>query len=210
MESRVKALKVRDMVNKVILTLIGKQYKIPDGNLNIPTFEDGIKRINERLYPYSRMADERIVDYVVYYLYLKRAPKYHFTEHDMFGDWAIEKYRRQFMSEEGKSGINYYIDQWLDEGDLNRGMLTSMIAEPQKSKLLGLVYMPSEELIKRRFYNTENGLLLCQQSTTGFAPRSEACRECKNVDECKFQTKKRFPELFRLRIKDYKNYGKEK
>lgn len=197
------------MINKIILTLIDKRYKIPDGEINTGFIENGVKRLNEKLFPYSNMADERIVDYVVYFLYLRREPKYHFTERDMFTDHAIEKYRRQFMSETGKSGINYYINQWLSEGSLNRGMLTKMIKPPKPNKMLDFIYMPSEELIKRRFYNTDNGLMLCQQSTTGWAPRSEACMGCKNVSKCKEYTRSKYPELIRLRIKDYENYGKE-
>lgn len=198
------------MINKVIIGLIDRRYKIPDGDINLVGIIDGVKRINSRLFPYSNMADDRIVDYAVYYLYLRRKPRYHFTERDIFSENAIEKYRRQFMTEEGKSGINYYIDQWLDEGRISRSQLTAMIADNKPNRMTAYVYMPSEELIKKRFYNTEMGLMLCQQSTTGWAPRSEACQDCKNADECMFQTKKKYPELVRIRKKDYEDYGKEK
>lgn len=198
------------MINKVILTLMDKRFKIPDGDINRVAIEKGIKRINESLFPTSTMVDERIVDYVVYFLYLRRNARYRFSEADIFGNYTIEKYRKQFMSESGKSGMNYYINQWLADGGLTRADLTAMIADPKPNKMLKYIYMPSEELIKRRFKNTQTGLMLCQQSTTGWAPRSETCRDCKNAEECKAMTERKYPELIRLRNKDYENYDKEK
>lgn len=198
------------MINKIILTLINKRYKIPEGDISKGIIASGIQRLNKELYPNSKMADERIVDYIVYFLYLRREPRYHFTEYDMFSEHAIEKYRHQFMSESGKSGINYYINQWLSEGGLTRHRLTLMIASPKPNKMSKFLYMPSEELIKKRFYNTDNGFMLCQQSTTGWAPKSEACSGCEYKERCMNVTAMKFPELIRLRKKDYENYDKEK
>lgn len=209
MDSLKQAIKVRSAINKVIFTLIGKEYKIPDGGQSLAVIEQGIKKINQKLYPYSDMADDRIIDYLVYFLYLKREPRFRFTINDFFSDYAISKYRQQFMSENGKSGINYYINQWLDDGELTRAALTKMIEKPRPHKMSKFIYMESEELIKKRFINTDMGYMLCQRSTTGWTPRSRYCQICKNSQQCIYATEQKYPELIRLRRQDYENGKKD-
>lgn len=209
MENQKQAIRIRNMLNRVIVPLIGAQHTIPGGVVTLDMIEFGVKKINERLYPYSDMACDRIVDYLVYHLYLRRESKYRFTVGDLFGDYAIDKYRRQFMSENGKSGINYYINQWLDEDNLTRQILTAMIEEPKPHKMSKFIYMESEELIKKRFLNTDMGYMLCQTSTTGWAPRSATCQQCKNIEQCINVTSLKYPELVRLRRQDYENDKKK-
>lgn len=186
-----------------------KKSKLPEGEQTLNTIDTGIKYIRKRLYPTS-MADERITDFIVYQLYRKRDCWYNLYTSDMFDDYAISKYYTQFVGPNKRPGMNYYIDLWLEEGGLSRHKITEMISAPKPNKLQGLVYMPSEELIKRRFYNTDNGFLLCQNNTTGYSPRSTACSGCKYDEECEYATKKKYPELLRLRKKDYENGNKEK
>lgn len=161
------------------------------------------------LFNVSEMDDERVVDYIVYQIYRSRQSiedgKWQLSW--LFSKTALDKYRGQFISENGKSGMNYYINKWLDEYELSRGALTSMIAKPKPSPLRKMVYMESEEPIKRRFHNTDVGLALCQQSTTGWSPLSAACKECKNWVECGKMTANKYPELMRFRKEAY---GKEK
>lgn len=210
MESHKQAIRVRSAINKIIITLIGSGYKVPDGGQSLAVIEQGIKKINQSLFPYSDMADDRIIDYLVYFLYLKREPRWRFTINDFFSDYAISKYRQQFMSENGKTGINYYINQWLDDGELSRASLTKMIEEPKPHKMSKFIYMESEELIKKRFINTDMGYMLCQRSTTGWAPRSYYCQICKNSSQCICATEQKYPELIRLRRQDYENGSKDR
>lgn len=170
---------------------------------------EGMARLNKVLFPYSNIACERIIDFLVYSLYLKRDSTYRFTVSQIFSEGLMLKFKKQFMSADGKSGMNYYINVWLDEGDLTRSQLTKMIEAPKPHKMSKLIYMESEELIKKRFYNTEMGYMLCQRSTTGWSPRSQFCNGCKNVEQCIIVTEQKYPELVRLRRKDYEN-DKEK
>lgn len=94
-------------------------------------------------------------------------------------------------------------NQWLDEVELSRSALTDMIAKPKPNPLRNMVYLPSEEPIKRRFLNTPDGLALCQSSTTGWSPLSEACGRCDNWVECGKITAKKYPELMRFRKEIY-------
>lgn len=190
--------------------MIGDKFAIPQNKRNIDAVQEGIVWLKMLLFPYlNNMADERIIDFLVYSLYLKRNTTYKFTIDQLFSSGLMEKYRKQFMSADGKSGMNYYIDAWLDDGDFTRPQLTKMIEKPKPHKLLKFIYMESEELIKQRFYNTEMGYMLCQRSTTGWSPRSQSCNGCKNVEQCIVATEQKYPELVRLRRKDYEN-GKEK
>lgn len=157
------------------------------------------------LYGLSEIDDERIVDYVAYQLYRCRKSiadgKWKITW--LFSEQSMDRFRRQFMSETGKSGMNYYIDQWLYEAELSRHDLIRIIADEKPSPLRDMVYMPSEEPVKRRFHNTADGFTLCQCSTTGWSPLSEACRECSFWADCGKQTAARFPELLRFRKEAY-------
>lgn len=208
MESQKQAIRVLSAANKVIATLIGEEFKLSLNGMTIQMIQEGVARLNSRLFPYSNMADERIIDFLVYGLYLKRDTKYKFTANQLFADGVIMKFQKQFMSADGKSGMNYYINEWLDSEDLSRAELTKMIEKPKPHKMSRFIYMESEELIKKRFYNTDTGYMLCQRSTTGWSPRSTSCAGCVNAKRCITTTKQKYPELVRLRIKDYENEEK--
>ncbi|MBD5323844.1 MAG: hypothetical protein HDS02_03290 [Bacteroides sp.] len=173
--------------------------------------QNGVEQL-PALFGVSDIDDERIVDYIVYQIYRYRTSiangSWQYTY--LFSQAALEKYRNQFLSADGKSGMNYYINQWLDEVELSRGQLTSMIAKPKPDPLKQMVYLASEEPIKRRFLNTEDGLVLCQRATTGWSPLSEACGQCDNWVECGKMTAKKYPELMRYRKEVYHNGRKEK
>ena len=149
--------------------------------------------------------DERIVDYIVYQIYRNRQAieDGRWQPSWLFSKASMEKYKFQFLSEGGKSGMNYYINQWLDEFELSRGALVAMIAKPKPNPLRRMIYMESEEPIKKRFLNTEAGLALCQQATTGWSPLSATCKECNNWVECGKITAKKYPELMRFRKEAY-------
>lgn len=209
MELQKQAIRVLSIINKVIVELIDEKFKLPQSGISLQMTIEGVERLNKKLFPYSNMADERIVDFIVYSLYLKRNTQYRFTVSQIFSEGLMQKYQKQFMSADGKSGMNYYINEWLDEGDLSRSQLTKMIEKPKPHKMSKFIYMESEELIKKRFFNTETGYMLCQRSTTGWSPRSQYCGKCKNVEQCITITEQKYPELVRLRKKDYENGTKE-
>ena len=198
MELQDSTIRLSKMIETVIRRCIDPKWRFPGGP-NLVALE---LQVLSKLWPYEGIADERIVDYAVYQIYRTR----HTLEqglawqpHYMFTDYAVDKYRHQFMSEAGKSGINYYINRWLDEYELSRTDLVKMIEEPKPNSLKKYVYMESEEVTKRRFLNTEGGYLLCQRSTTGWAPLSETCSRCDYNKQCEQETAKRLPELVRLR-----------
>ena len=162
----------------------------------------------KKLWPYEGLADDRIVDYIVYQIYRTRENierGYGWRPDFLFSDYSIEKYRKQFINEGGKSGMNYYINKWLDESELSRSDLVKMIEEPKPNGMRKYIYMESEEQTKMRFLNTDGGYMLCQRSTTGWSPMSETCIKCDFQKQCEEATAKRLPELVRLRKEGYEN-----
>ena len=77
MELKEKCSKIQKMIVTTVQILIKRGWKLPGGQTVLPVIERGLERMKS-LYPYSEMADERIVDFVVYQLYRYR---------DIIGDY---------------------------------------------------------------------------------------------------------------------------
>ena len=204
MELQDRTIKIRKLIETVVKRTIDPKWQFTQSGVAALYLQKGIEQL-PTLFGISDIDDERIVDYLVYQLYRQRGllEKGSWKYTYLFSQSALEKYHSQFLTEDGKSGINYYINQWLDEAELSRGQLTLMIAKPKPNPLKKMIYLASEEAIKRRFLNTESGLALCQQSTTGWSPLSEMCGLCDNWVECGKITAKKYPELMRLRKEVY-------
>lgn len=187
-----------------ILRRIDPKWRPVNEAMAVQYFQEGLAKL-PLLFGISAMDDGRIVDYVVYQLYRSRSAvaegRWRYTW--LFSQNALDKYRKQFIDEDGKSGVNYYIDQWLGEAELPRRLLAEMIADPKEHPLWKMVHLVSEEPIKRRFLNTADGLALCQCATTGWSPLSETCGQCDNWVECGKMTARKYPELMRLRKEVY-------
>lgn len=192
------------MIQTLIQKTIDPKWKFTQSGQVAMYLQNGLERL-PGLFGFSDIDDERIIDYIVYQIYRSRTAIAEGSwQHTwLFSQNAMEKYKKQFMSVDGKHGMNYYINQWLDEVELSRSALTDMIAKPKPNPLRNMVYLPSEEPIKRRFLNTPDGLALCQSSTTGWSPLSEACGRCDNWVECGKITVKKYPELMRFRKEIY-------
>lgn len=204
MELQEKNIKVRQMIETVVKRTIDPKWRFTQSGMVALYIQNGLQQL-PALFGVSDIDDERIVDYLVYQIYRYRTSlangSWQYTY--LFSQAALEKYRNQFLSTDGKSGMNFYINQWLDEAELSRGQLTSMITKPKPNPLKKMVYLASEEPIKKRFLNTNEGLALCQRSTTGWSPLSEACGRCDNWVECGKMTAKKYPELMRYRKEVY-------
>ena len=198
-----KMWRIASMIDRVIHTKITKELTIVGKHYNLPTIVRGMQRLST-LFPYAGMADDRIVDYVVYQVYRYRdmIAEYPYTRWKLswlFSNNAVEKYKAQFISEDGKHGMNYYIDQWLFEGELDRHTLSDMLADITQHRLAKFIYQEGEEMTKKRFLNTEFGMMMCLQSTTGWTPTSPTCQQCQYSSSCMEASAKIYPEIIRLR-----------
>lgn len=192
------------MIETVVKRTIDPKWRFTQSGVAAIYLQNGLQQLPS-LFGVSDIDDERIVDYLIYQLYRMRSfiadGSWQYTW--LFSQSAMDKFKKQFLSADGKSGMNYYINQWLDEAELSRSKLTVIIAQPKPNPLRKMVYLASEEPIKRRFLNTEDGLILCQRSTTGWSPLSETCGRCDYWVECEKMTAKKYPELMRFRKEEY-------
>lgn len=199
-----RTVKVRSMIETLVKRTIDPKWRFTQSGVAALYLQNGLAML-PALFGVQEIDEERIVDYLVYQIYRLRSFIKNGTwqYNYLFSQSAMDKFRKQFMCAEGKSGINYYINQWLDEAELSRGQLLLMIAKPKPNPLRKMVYLESEEPIKLRFLNTTDGMLLCQQYTTGWSPLSGACGRCDNWVECGKMTAKKYPELMRFRKEVY-------
>lgn len=187
------------MMATVIRTAIKKDWKLPGGQYTHTVINSGLERMRV-LYPYEGMSDRRIVDFLVYQIYRCReviaSGGWAITW--AFSDNAVAKYKKQFIDEGGKVGMNYYIDRWLADNGMSRNMLTNILS-PSENSMKKYINPVHEEEIKARFFNKQAGYFLCQSSSTGWNPKSQYCPKCDYQNKCMKQTETKYPEITRLR-----------
>lgn len=207
-DTPIRVRKTLSMFNLIVKKLIDDNWALQPYPASL-TIGDGLRRLDS-LFP-DGATDGRVVDFVVYQIYRFR---------DMiedkgsnwrlswcFSDNAVSKYKAQFFSQNGKTGINYYIDQWLDDADLTRDKLEDIISEKKRANSKSMyIYIEAEDNTKRRFLNTDTGYMLCQKSTTGWSPKSPVCSSCEYSIKCESDTELKYPEVYRLRKES--QYGK--
>lgn len=200
MELQKQVIKVLKLVETVVKAVIDANWELPHRESAEIQFQKGLKEL-PAVFGLNAIDPERVVDYMVYQLYRVRQylEQGGWQSNWFFSQYAKEKYKKQFLSETGKTGMNYYINLWLEEGGLNRQILTNMIQPPRENPLARLVYLEAEEPIKERFLNSEDGLALCLSSTTGWSPFSPTCNKCDNRMQCEEFTAIKYPELMRYR-----------
>ena len=147
---------------------------------------------------YGSITNERIVDYCIYTAYAFRGRTV--TVKQLFSKPALTRFAKKLP------GSVYYEDKWLYSKTLTRDYLMNFAKDRQEHPQQKYLYVPSEEASKSRMLNQQIGFYLCQSSTLGWSPLSPVCGKCNFVDECKNETQKKYPELFRLR----EEYGKNK
>lgn len=177
------------------------RYRLPKNRAYLAKIRTVLEYYQNTCYPMG-LADERIADFLLYQIYRLRETISLSKQWDL--DWifsfkGVDKFKLQFLTKEGKSGMRYYIQEWMDDNDLTMETILRFMEEPKPSPLSPYVYLPSEEPIKRRWFNTEMGLLLCLSETTGWSPLSAACQQCKQKEICELETQRKYPELIRLR-----------
>lgn len=199
MESPKTITLVARAITTVINSCIRKDWKFPGGQYGLTTIAKGLERMRV-LYPYEGMSNARIIDFLVYQIYRCRdiIKDGGWTLGWAFSDNAVNKYKKQFIDAGGKTGMNYYIDLWLDDNGLSRGLLVRILS-PADNSMRKYVNPVHEEEIKARFFNKQAGYLLCQSSSTGWNPKSSYCPKCTYMNKCMAETEKKYPEIVRLR-----------
>ncbi len=186
-----------------LVVKIDPKYRLPGGRADL-YIHKGLCLLQESFE--VEMSDQRITDFMVYQVYryidnINGSAPTHFDYRWCWSPNAVAKFRNQYFGT-GNPRIDYYIDQWLDSIGVARKQITDYISGPKPNKWRQYIEMPSDELVKRRFYNTEMGLILCSSNTMGWSRGSAACSECNYTEKCKILTERKYPELMRLRLEN--------
>lgn len=182
------------MFHEIMVKLVDPGRAVPKGGEPTRIMRDALQRVEKQ---YGTLTAPRIVDYVVTASYAFRNRGSRWNIRQVFGPKSLER----FNTDKGRL---YFEDKWLQSAKLNRGVLLDMIVDRSEHPKAKFIYVPSEEGTKLRLLNSEVGFVICQTSTLGWSPLSDACDQCAYVDKCKTETQQKYPEIFRLRI-EYAN-----
>lgn len=186
-EGQIKQLKT--VSTEIIKQLIDPKFKISEGGATKKVL---IKFLDLLSKEFGAITEGRIVDVCVYIAYIYR--DHLLPVKSMFGSASLQRFLKS------KRGQRFYENEWLSTKGLNRNSLISLIADRREHPQAEFIYMPCEEDRKLRLHNQKGGYLMCQASTLGWSPLSEACRNCIFEDDCKHETSRKYPELYRIRL----------
>lgn len=172
-----------------IIKLISPTYKFNNGGANKRIIENFLNLLEKQ---FGAITCERLVDALISCIYIYRERE-KWTLRQILGPTVFKK------TLEHKHGVQFYQDKWLASGGLSRDGLVNLIKSRKEHPLHKFIYVPSEELTKKRQLNTNAGFILCQLSTLGWSPLSNACSLCNFMNECKIKTEEKYPEIYRLR-----------
>lgn len=196
MEQKNKIKQLKKVFTAIANQMIDPTFKFSEGGATIRVLQSFLDKLAEEN---SAIAEERIVDVCVNIAYIYRN---NFRPvKNMFSLSSIERFN------ESRRGKKYYEDEWLKTGSLTRSSLLSLIADRKEHPLSGYLYMANEEPRKLRLHNKKTGFMICQTSTLGWSPMSDACNTCNFSDDCKKLTNINYPELYRIRT-EYGNRSK--
>ena len=143
------------------------------------------------------LSEDRIVDYCICQVYAIRGfgkaylPRWNVSH--SFGKRAVSRFRQ--------NSLEKYEDKWL----LDNGLSRSGLSVKSGWNLQKFVFPEYEEHTKLRKLNTETGFYICRVSTLLWTPFSKACLACCFSKKCKPLTEEKYPELFKIRIKKFKD-----
>lgn len=170
--------------------LVNPDFKTPKGGAAVSTVAKFIKSLIKE---YGNATSERIVDFCIGTTYVfKNRERWNIAQ--FFGPKALLRFK------ERKHGNRFYEDRWLKEKELSRQFFVNLIADKSEHPQAKYIYVQAEETTKHRMLNQDVGFFLCQASTLGWSPLSNACQQCVFIDKCKIETQTKYPELYRIRI----------
>lgn len=170
--------------------LVDPTFKFSQGGATIRTLSNFLDLFEKE---FGSVTKERLVDFCICTAYAYR-DRERWTIKQAFGPSSIKRLK------ESKQGKAYYENSWLSSAQLSREYLVNLIIDRREHPQAKYIYVHSEEASKKRLLNQEVGYLLCQTSTLGWSPVSDACKQCNYTEKCKKATQSKFPELYRIRV----------
>lgn len=194
MELKRQIKQLKTVYTEIIKRLVDPLFQFSEGGATNKTLANFLGLMVEQ---FGSVTESRLVDVCIYIAYIYRESQLPIKSR--FGKASLKRFT------ESKRGQRYYENEWLATKELSRDSLLSLIFTSGEHPMTDYLYMPAEEDRKKRLHNQRSGFLLCQISTTGWSPLSKACQECVFTEDCKKETEKNFPELFRLRLENGNN-----
>lgn len=149
---------------------------------------------------------ERVVDYCVCQAYavsyFGEDYKSHWRVSHSFGKRAFRRFAGM------KREVRYYQDQWLKRNELSREMLCELIRDRSCHPQAKFIYPQYEDRTKKRMLGTLLGYYICGASTLLWTPFSPVCTACPKAAACEQRTRTVYPELYRIRVAEFKATGK--
>lgn len=198
---RPELIKCTIRVFTVLMKQLSPRFSFPKGGVATKTVSSCLDSL-ETEYTVG-LSLERIVDYCVCQVYAaSRFDKGYVTNKwkvtHSFGKKALERF-----SETGKAK-KYYEEKWLRECNLSRSTLFALIENKKRHPLFKFIYPDYEDATKMRMLSSEVGYYICAVSTLLWTPFSPVCRDCLKANLCKERTRSRYPELYRIRLEEFR------
>ena len=185
----------------VLMKQLSPRFSFPKGGVATKAVSSCLDSLEATYSP--GLSPERIVDYCVCQVYAASR----FDGEYAIGKWKVShsfgKKALERFKETGKAK-KYYEDKWLRECSLSRPILLALIENKKRHPLFKFIYPDYEDVTKMRMVSSEVGYYICAVSTLLWTPFSPACRNCLKADLCKERTRSRFPELYRIRLEEFR------
>ena len=176
---------------EIIKKLVAPAFKFPKGPATNKYLTKFLIQLEQE---FGSVTCDRLVDACITGVYIIRN----------FNSWSVKQVFNNSTIQrlkENKRGLVFYQDQWLASAGLSRGSLIGLIQDRKEHPLAKYLYIRSEESTKKRQLNLNPGYLICQLSTLGWSPLSPSCKQCRFISKCQKETERKYPEIYRLRIK---------
>lgn len=170
--------------------MVNPSFKFSQGGATIRTLDNFLQLFESE---FGAITQDRLVDFCICTAYAYKG-RDNWTIKQAFGPASIKRLK------DSKHATRYYEDKWLRERSLDRNYLINLISDRSEHPQAKYIFMKSEEATKLRLLNSQMGYAICQSSTLGWSPISEACVQCNFIEQCKVETGKKYPELYRIRV----------
>ena len=183
----------------LVREMLWAEFRFPGGGLAQRQIADCIEKLDGRR--------ERVVDFCICQAYTisRFSPRYlrvNWKPSHSFGAKALERISCN------SQGQRYYEDKWLASKELSRAGLLELFRDRSVHPLAKFIYIESEDRTKKRHRGSEAGLYICSVSTLMWTPFSPVCAACPSAEACREMTRRRYPELYRIRVEEHGKGGR--
>jgi len=189
----------REVFAFLVREMVESSFRFPGGGMAERQIADCIEKLDAP----SR---ERIVDFCVCQVHIAafygRGYLSRWRVSHSFGGKALERFARSGRAQ------RYHEDRWLAEKGLSRAALLELFRDRSAHPLARFIYPEAEDRTKQRHRQSGAGLYVCSVSTLMWTPFSPVCAACPSVEACRDMTRRRYPELFRIREEAFRKGGR--